>query len=163
MNRLTDILKIVLIVLFVHLLFRGYRHDGGSTAADTLTVTRTEYHDTVIYKPVLTTCTMTERVVTVQYVTDTVHMPGDTITMEVPVEQKRYDDSLYTAYVSGYHPQLDSIRLHLPSTITETTITQRIAPPRLSIGIQTGAGYGIINHKPDIYLGIGAQWRLWPK
>ena len=82
--------------------------------------------------------------------------------MEVPVEQKRYDDSLYTAYVSGYRPQLDSIRLHLPSTITETTITQRIAPPRLSIGIQTGVGYGIINHKPDIYLGIGAQWRLWP-
>ncbi len=116
MNRLTDILKIVLIALFVHLLFRGCPHDGGSTTADTLTVTRTEYHDTVIYQPVLTASTMTEKVVTVHYVTDTVHLPGDTITMEVPVEQKRYDDSLYTAYVSGYRPQLDSIRLHLPST-----------------------------------------------
>lgn len=163
MNRLTDILKIVLIALFVHLLFRGCPHDGGSTTADTLTVTRTEYHDTVIYHPVLTTSTMTEKVVTVHYVTDTVRLPGDTITMEVPVEQKRYDDSLYTAYVSGYLPQLDSIRLHLPTIITETTITQRIAPPRLSIGIQTGVGYGIINRKADIYLGIGAQWRLWPK
>lgn len=163
MNRLTDIIKIVFIVLFVHFLFRGCPHDGDSTTADTLTVTHTEYHDTVIYQPVLTASTMTEKVVTVHYVTDTVRLPGDTITMEVPVEQKRYDDSLYTAYVSGYRPQLDSIRLHLPSTITETTIIQRIAPPRLSIGLQTGAGYGIINHKPDIYLGIGAQWRLWPK
>ncbi|MBQ1796462.1 MAG: hypothetical protein IIZ88_01665 [Prevotella sp.] len=163
MNRLTNILQTVLIVLVVTLLYRGCLSHGERTTADTLTVTRTEYHDTVIYQPVLTASTMTEKVVTVHYVTDTVRLPGDTITMDVPVEQKRYDDSLYTAYVSGYRPQLDSIRLHLPSTITETTITQRIAPPRLSIGIQTGAGYGIINHKPDIYLGIGAQWRLWPK
>ena len=163
MNRLTAALQIVLVILAALILYRGCLPHGESPTADTLTVTRTEYHDTVIYQPVLTASTMTEKVVTVHYVTDTVRLPGDTIMMSVPVEQKRYDDSLYTAYISGYRPQLDSIRLHLPTTITETTIRQRIAPPRLSIGIQTGAGYGIINRKPDIYLGIGAQWRLWPK
>ena len=162
MKTLTIILQLVLTVVVI-LLYRGRRQQANEGTTDTVVVTRTEYRDTVIYQPVLTTSTMTEKVVTLHYVTDTVRLPGDTITMEVPVEQKRYDDSLYTAYVSGYRPQLDSIRLHLPNTITETTITQRIAPPRLSIGIQTGAGYGIINHKPDIYLGIGAQWRLWPK
>jgi len=162
MKTLTIILQLVLTVVVI-LLYRGRRQQANEGTTDTVVVTRTEYRDTVIYQPVLTTSTMTEKVVTLHYVTDTVRLPGDTITMEVPVEQKRYDDSLYTAYVSGYRPQLDSIRLHLPNTITETTITQRIAPPRLSIGIQTGVGYGIINHKPDIYLGIGAQWRLWPK
>lgn len=164
MNRLTDIIKILLIALFVHLLFRGCPHDGDST--EMVTHTDTVWRDTIIFAPQPTAVIPTGGTVMIPYVLtehDTVRLPGDTITMEVPVEQKRYDDSLYTAYVSGYRPQLDSIRLHLPTTITETIITQRIAPPRLSIGIQTGAGYGIINHKPDIYLGIGAQWRLWPK
>ena len=164
MNRLTNILQTVLIVLVVTLLYRGCRHDGGST--EMVTHTDTVWRDTIIVAPQPTAVIPTGGTVLIPYVLsehDTVRLPGDTIIMEVPVEQKRYDDSLYTAYVSGYRPQLDSIRLHLPSTITETTITQRIAPPRLSIGIQTGAGYGIINHKPDIYLGIGAQWRLWPK
>lgn len=164
MNRLTDILQTVLIVLVVGLSYRGCHHFEDTS--EMVTHTDTVWRDTIIVAPQPTAVIPTGGTVLIPYVFtehDTVLLPGDTITMEIPVEQKRYDDSLYTAYVSGYRPQLDSIRLHLPSTITETTITQRIAPPRLSIGIQTGAGYGIINHKPDIYLGIGAQWRLWPK
>ena len=81
----------------------------------------------------------------------------------LPVEQKRYDDSLYTAWVSGYEPNLDSIDLRLP-TITETVTKTIVKPaPRLSVGIQAGAGVGIITHQSDIYLGVGAQWRFWPK
>ena len=50
----------------------------------------------------------------------------------LPVEQKRYDDSLYTAWVSGYRPNLDSITLRLP-TITETITKTIVKPsPRLS-------------------------------
>ena len=164
MNRLIDILQTALIVLVVGLSYRGCHHFEDTI--EMVTHTDTVWRDTIIVAPQPTAVIPTGGTVLIPYVFtehDTVLLPGDTITMEVPVEQKRYDDSLYTAYVSGYRPQLDSIRLHLPNTITETTITQRIAPPRLSIGIQTGAGYGIINHKPDIYLGIGAQWRLWPK
>lgn len=154
----------MLIVLVVILSYRGCHHFEDTS--EMVTHTDTVWRDTIIVAPQPTAVIPTGGTVLIPYVCtehDTVLLPGDTIMMEIPVEQKRYDDSLYTAYVSGYRPQLDSIRLHLPSTITETTITQRIAPPRLSIGIQTGAGYGIINHKPDIYLGIGAQWRLWPK
>lgn len=164
MNRLADILQTVLIVLVVILSYRGCHHF--EDMSEMVTHTDTVWRDTIIVAPQPTAVIPTGGTVLIPYVFtehDTVLLPGDTITMEIPVEQKRYDDSLYTAYVSGYRPQLDSIRLHLPSTITETTITQRIAPPRLSIGIQTGAGYGIINHKPDIYLGIGVQWRFWPK
>lgn len=32
---------------------------------------------------------------------------------------------------------------------------------RFSIGAQVGAGYGIFNHKPDIYVGVGTQFRIW--
>lgn len=97
------------------------------------------------------------------------YLPGDTITLHdsidvpVPIVQKRYDDSLYTAWVSGYEPALDSIDLRLP-TITET-ITKTIVKrsPLFSVGIQTGAGFGIISRQPDIYIGVGGQLNLWRK
>ena len=91
------------------------------------------------------------------------HDRPDSIEVPVPIVQKRYDDSLYTVWVSGFEPNLDSIDLRLP-TVTETITKTIVKPsPRLSIGVQTGAGVGIITRQPDFYLGVGAQWRLWPK
>ena len=88
---------------------------------------------------------------------------GDSIDVPVPIVQKRYDDSLYTAWVSGYEPALDSINLHLP-TITETVTRTIVKPsPLITFGIQAGAGYGLINHQPDIYIGVGGQINLWRK
>ena len=95
------------------------------------------------------------------------YLPGDTvhdsIEVPIPIMQKRYDDSLYTAWVSGFEPNLDSINLRLP-TITET-VTKTIVNPSslITVGIQAGAGYGVINRKPDIYVGVGAQVNLWRK
>ena len=95
------------------------------------------------------------------------YLPGDTIhdSIEVPIPiiQKRYEDSLYTAWVSGYRPNLDSIRLYLPEV--QTTVTKTIVEPAplITFGIQAGGGYGIINRKPDIYVGVGAQINLWRK
>ena len=87
----------------------------------------------------------------------------DSIDIPVPIYQKRYEDSLYTAWVSGFEPNLDSINLHQP-TITETITKTIVKPsPLITFGIQAGGGYGIINRKPDIYIGIGAQLNLWRK
>lgn len=87
----------------------------------------------------------------------------DSIDIPVPIYQKRYEDSLYTAWVSGFEPKLDSIDLRLP-TITETVTKTIVKPsPLFSVGIQAGAGYGIFNRKPDIYIGVGAQLNLWRK
>lgn len=91
---------------------------------------------------------------------DTVH---DSIEVPIPIIQKRYEDSLYTAWVSGYEPALDSIDLHLP-TITETVTNTIVNPaPLITFGIQAGAGIGVINRKPDIYIGVGGQINLWRK
>ena len=95
------------------------------------------------------------------------YLPGDTIhdsiEVPVPIYQKRYEDSLYTAWVSGYRPNLDSIRLYLPEV--QTTVTKTIVNPSplITFGIQAGGGYGFINRKPDIYVGVGAQLNLWRK
>lgn len=135
--------------------------------ASVVVVRDTVWKDTVIREPVAAETIQTGRVVYVkvpmqsaQKGQDTVH---DSIEVPVPIVQKRYEDSLYTAWVSGYEPALDSIDLRLP-TITET-VTKTIVKkaPRLSVGVQAGAGVGVFNRKPDLWLGVGAQWRFWPK
>jgi len=88
----------------------------------------------------------------------------DSLEIPIPIEQKRYEDSLYTAWVSGFRPALDSIRLHQPEivkTITETIVKKA---PRLSVGLSVGPGVSIDNnHHMGIYVGFTANYRLWPK
>lgn len=125
--------------------------------------TDTIWRDTMVRVPVPAETIRTDRVVylripsPVRTDTLTVH---DSIDVPIPIEQRRYEDSLYTAWVSGYEPALDSIRLHQPTIVVERTLTR--SAPRLSVGIQTGAGVGVWSRQPDIYVGIGASWRLWP-
>lgn len=133
------------------------------------TKTDTIWRDTVIEKPVPTESVQTGKVVYIKVAVpqpqtqrDTVH---DSIEVALPVEQKRYDDSLYTAWVSGFRPALDSIWLHLPEVQTTTTITHTIVKPspRFSIGIQAGSGYGIVNKQFDLFVGVGGQVNIWSK
>ena len=126
----------------------------------------TVWKDTTIYEPVAAETIQTDRVVYIKVAVPQSHTQHDTIhdsiEVPVPIYQKRYDDSLYTAWVSGFEPSLDSIRLY-QQTITETVTKTIVKPaPRLSVGIQTGAGIGIITRQPDFYIGVGAQWRIWP-
>ena len=128
----------------------------------------TVWRDSIIREPLPAETINTGRVVYLR-----IPVPGkrdtlrdtirDSIDIPVPIYQKRYEDSLYTAWVSGFEPNLDSIDLHLP-TITETVTKTIVKPsPLFSVGIQAGAGYGIINRKPDIYVGVGGQLNLWRK
>lgn len=84
----------------------------------------------------------------------------DTVWAMVPRTQKRYEDSTYTAWVSGYEPRLDSIEVYRRTvfmTKTETATSRK----RLSLGLTGGFGYGVITRKPDVWLGVGVTWRLW--
>lgn len=125
--------------------------------------TDTLWRDTMIYAPVASETVRTDRVlfVTVPVTAwDTMH---DSVTVPLPIEQRRYTDTLYTAWVSGYAPRLDSIRVREREVVTTITETVVKPLPRLTLGIQSGAGIGIFSRQPDIYVGVGGQWRLWPK
>ena len=87
----------------------------------------------------------------------------DSIEVPIPIVQKRYEDSLYTAWVSGFEPKLDSIRLYTPEIQTTVTKTVYEPTPLLTLGVQVGGGYGLIHRQPDIYVGIGGQINLWPR
>ena len=87
----------------------------------------------------------------------------DSIDVPVPIIQKRYDDSLYTAWVSGFEPNLDSLQLHQQEIITTITKTIVKPSPLITFGIQAGGGYGVFNRQFDTYIGVGAQINLWRK
>ena len=125
----------------------------------------TLWRDTTITKPVAADSTKTGEVV---YIRIPYPVPGDTIRdsieVPIPIEQKRYEDSLYTAWVSGFRPALDSIRLHQPEIVTTITETIVKKAPRFSVGLSVGPGISIDNnHHMGIYVGFTAQYRLWPK
>ena len=126
----------------------------------------TLWRDTTITHPTPTASTQTGRTLFIPYIverTDTLH-DRDTIQVPVPIEQKRYDDSLYTAWVSGYQPALDSIRLHQPEVVTTIERTIIKPAPRLSIGPSVGMGVCITGQQQaGIFVGFTIQYRLWPK
>lgn len=85
---------------------------------------------------------------------------NDTVWATVPRTQKRYEDSTYTAWVSGYEPRLDSIEVYRKTTIvTKTqTVTKR---NRFNVGLTGGIGYGLFTRKPDIFIGVGCTIRIF--
>lgn len=79
----------------------------------------------------------------------------DSVNVVVPITQKKYEDSTYTAYVSGYNPRLDSISIYR-KTIYQT-ITER--PRRFGVGITGGYGYGKGGLTP--FVGVGIYYNLF--
>ena len=78
-------------------------------------------------------------------------------TYEVPITQKVYEDSLYTAYVSGFHASLDSITVRnriVTNTIRET-ITKTVTKKRLfGFGVQAGYYLTPAGLQPGIGIGV---------
>ena len=93
---------------------------------------------------------------------DTVRLT-DTVYVHLPVEQKHYSAPEYDAWVSGFRPSLDSLKLHTQSARITNTIPIP-APPkprRWGIGIQVG--YGMTTApRPEFhpYIGLGISYNF---
>ena len=90
-----------------------------------------------------------------------IELDGDSLTVTLPITQKVYSDSTYTAYVSGFDAKLDSINVYSKLV----TVTKREPPPAFTFGVQ--AGYGITPAGMQPYLGLGVQYnfslsKIWP-
>lgn len=94
--------------------------------------------------------------------TDTVRI-SDTVYVRLPREQKRYADTNYAAWVSGYRPSLDSIEVY-PVTryVTKTVTKMEDSRKRWGIGIQAGYGIGLDGGKVTgvPYIGIGISYDI---
>lgn len=120
--------------------------------------------DTIrIPHPVSVTSRAIDTMTVLVHATDTLWI-HDTLYISLPMEQRTYADSTYTAWISGYRPQIDSIQIYpQTTTITNTvTMTHSSKQPRFSIGLQAGYGTTISNNqvKPATYVGIGISWNL---
>ena len=76
-------------------------------------------------------------------------------TVPIPITQNVYQGTNYTAYVSGFHQQLDSIEVR-EKVITNTIVKKR---SRWNVGIS--AGYGITPKGLSPYIGVGVTWNLF--
>lgn len=84
----------------------------------------------------------------------------DTVRKEVmiPITQKEYRDSDYTAYVSGYKARLDSIK------VISKVVTKNVVEPKFrkwNVGLTGGYGYGFMSRKFEPFVGIGITLNLF--
>lgn len=143
---------------------------GRSHAVDTLVLERTEsllQIDTV--QVMLTRWKEKET-----KITDTIEIQRDTVLLR---EAKRYQDSLILdsgkvkldVFLSGVDARLDSTRItaEIPTLTIEKTIEKEIYikqpkrfKDRLFVAPSVGVGYGLINNKADVYIGVSAGIKL---
>lgn len=129
--------------------------------ADTILV----YDTIVVENPIVTDSTIVRYkdvympVVAIDSVRDMlINQHRDSVLVTLPIQQKVYSDTAYTAWVSGYDAKLDSIRLYQQRQL----ITNSIAPTskkRWGIGLQGGIGITPKGFQP--YIGIGVSYNLY--
>lgn len=123
--------------------------------------------DTIIIRDTITTIIRdtipieVRRTVTRRDTVTVVARDTDTVTVTLPVEQAVYSGANYTAYVSGYHPRLDSITVTQEQAIETRTIYRESAKTRhWALGLQ--AGYGLTPRRaPQPYIGIGISYNIF--
>lgn len=80
----------------------------------------------------------------------------DSVEVVIPITQKIYEDSTFRAYVSGFHPALDSIQIfQRKETVYNRSPTKN---KRWGIGIQ--AGLGLTPNRVQPYIGIGISYNI---
>lgn len=83
---------------------------------------------------------------------------SDSAEVEIPITQKKYSDTTYTAWVSGFRPALDSIHVHPRREVVTVTQTLRGKPKRWGVGVH--AGYGVTPHGLQPYIGVGVNYSI---
>lgn len=82
----------------------------------------------------------------------------DSMAVEIPITQKRYDGENYSAWVSGYEPRLDSIFVKGRTDVI--TIRETKPPNRWHIGVQCGAGFALKSRQIEPFIGVGITYSL---
>jgi len=85
----------------------------------------------------------------------------DSVLVEVPIESRHYNSPEYDAWVSGYQPSLDSIRVYQKENYITERVTVSKPPNRFTLGLQGGYGYGFKSKQWEPYVGIGVGIRIF--
>lgn len=117
------------------------------TIVDTIKVMKPIAKDSVVTRYKWVTL---ERVKDTTIVNEVSEVVFDTVQVRLPIESKQYSTTTFDAWVSGYEPTLDSIKVYQREIKTKQS--------RWSIGLQGGVGMTPRGVQP--YVGIGVAYRL---
>lgn len=123
-------------------------------------------HDTtVVHDTVIKTISKTQIEYKYKEIKDTIFI--DT-SIALPIESKHYSDSLSDIWVSGYKPEIDSIKYHIPEQtiyidkVVEVEIEkpQKWYEDRFIITTGVYGGYSPLYNDFDVIVGAGFSIRL---
>lgn len=163
-------LKIITLVLGILLLFNivnaiGYfvnEHRNAHPSEMKVKVDTLYVYDTIfVEKPVIKKVEIIDTLRLPVPITDTL-MLHDTVFVHLPIEQRQYSDPRYTAWVSGYRPQLDSILIYQRTEYITKEIKTVTKPKRWGIGLQAGYGVSLRNGQVFTapYIGVGLSYSI---
>lgn len=173
MERFKNFALWLVLALFVVSLLLNVRYYTVRMTEPYRDTTRTTFVDTILYyKPVpkdsVVIRYVTQRLPVVDDKEDNFQNKGnnvaenipDSADVVIPITQTIYEDSTYTAYVSGYNANLDSLILRMPREVI--TVKEYRKPKRWSVGVQVGYGM-TLKGTPQFapYVGIGVSYNLF--
>lgn len=83
----------------------------------------------------------------------------DSVDVEIPISQVAYRDSNYQAWVSGFEPRLDSIKIFKTDRIIEIERVIKEKRKHWHIGPTIGYGYTPEGFQP--YIGVSLTYSIW--
>lgn len=119
---------------------------------DTVTITDTIPH--YYPQPVDGTKVKTEYrwLTRVEHSTDTLHQI-DSVLVEVPIESRHYHEAEFDAWVSGYEPSLDSIKVYQKTEYITERVTVSKPPNRWELDAMAGIDYNTAAQRYTPYAG----------
>lgn len=175
----------LVVALVAASLFFGYRCGRNSVTPEI--VTRTEYKTIRVKDPVPALSVNTGKLIFVPVKAvksksdSTVHLiPKDAsaaspdsidgnIVVELPEEVKEYadtaktEDGMFINYrigVKGYNPSLVYADFSVPYTHSTSVVERKQPLVEVAVGPTAGFGYGMINRKPDFFVGAGVTLKF---
>ena len=94
---------------------------------------------------------------------------ADNMVVELPEEVKEYadtaktDDGMFINYrigVKGYNPSLAYADFSVPYTHSSSVVERKPPIVEVAVGPTAGFGYGMINRKPDFFVGVGVTLKF---
>ena len=145
------VIYIIIIIILVILNLYQYNHNN-----DIVKINTVEVRDTVVIRDTVKFDNPT--LIYVKSEPDTLYIESIDSVVTIDKETKLYKDSLYELQLSGIRPNLDYINVYPKTTyITTEKVSYVKDKRRFTHGIQAGVGFGIVNKKPDVFIGYGVQ------
>ena len=143
---------IYIIIIIILVILNLYQYNKN----DIVKINTVEVRDTVVIRDTIKFDNPT--LIYVKTEPDTLYIERIDSVVTIDKETKLYKDSLYELQLSGIRPNLDYINVYPKTTyITTEKVSYVKDKRRFTHGIQAGVGFGIVNKKPDVFIGYGVQ------